>query len=86
LLHFLIHAKRHTCAGQGDDATVAPLLPGSRQSEYRDGMFFSHDIDVGMATFVGQEIVSYQDQPGWSMSYAGGVIPALHDRNEIGSL
>jgi hypothetical protein len=35
-LAFLLRAKRHTYAGQGDDATVTPLLPGSKQLEYRE--------------------------------------------------
>jgi uncharacterized protein DUF5680 len=81
-VHFLLQAKRHTYASQGDDATVAPLVPGAKQLEYRDGRLFYRDIYVGMAYFVGQEIVSYQGYPVWSMSYAGGVIPAVSDRPE----
>ena len=34
---FLLEAKRATCAGQGDEATVTPLVPGSKQLEYRKG-------------------------------------------------
>jgi hypothetical protein len=63
LVHFLLQAKRHTYASQGDEATVAPLVPGTKQLEYRDGLFFYRDIYVGMAYFVGQEIVSYQHDP-----------------------
>lgn len=85
-LRFLVQAKRHTYAGQGDDATVTPLLPGSRQLEYRNGMFFYRDIYVGVAYFVGQEIVYYQNQPVWSMGYAGGVTPTLSNCNAIGSI
>lgn len=70
-LHFLLKAKRYTYASQGDEATMASLLPGSRQLEYRDGAFSYRDIYVGMAHFAGQEIVSYLEQPVWSMSYAG---------------
>ncbi|MDH3601027.1 MAG: DUF5680 domain-containing protein [Candidatus Tectomicrobia bacterium] len=72
-IRFLVHAKRQTYASQGDDAMVAPLLPGTRQLEYRDRAFFYRDVYVGTAAFVGQEIVYYQDQPIWSMSYAGGL-------------
>ena len=37
LSEFLVDAKRKTYAGLDDDATVsAPLLPGSKQFEYRD--------------------------------------------------
>jgi hypothetical protein len=78
-----IQAKRHTGAAQGDAATAAPLLPGTRQLAYREGPFFDRDIYVGTAYFAGQEIVSYQDQAVWSMTYAGGIVPALSDRREI---
>jgi hypothetical protein len=81
--HFLLQAKRHTYASQGDDATVVRLVPGTKQLEYRDGLFFYRDIYVGMAYFVGQEIVSYQDHPVWSMSYAGGVHSTVQDRAEV---
>jgi Domain of unknown function (DUF5680) len=86
LVNFLLQAKRHTYASQGDEATVPPLLPGTKQLEYRDGLFFYRDIYVGMAYFVGQEIVSYQNHPVWSMSYAGGVVPAVTDRAAIGGI
>ena len=84
--HFLLQAKRHTYASQGDDATVAAVVPGAKQLEYRDGLFFYRDLYVGMAYFVGQEIVSYQDHPVWSMSYAGGVLPPVKDRAEVGDI
>jgi hypothetical protein len=34
----------------------------------------------------GQEIVSYLDHPVWSMSYAGGVVPAVTDQAAIGAI
>ncbi len=74
LCQFLVQAKRHTYAGQGDDATVMPLLPGTRQLEYRDGDFFYRDIYAGIPNFVGQEIVYFHNEPIWSMSYAGGIV------------
>ena len=73
---FLLQAKRSAYAGQDDDASVAPLVPGSKQLEYRDGEYFYRDIYFGMAYFVGQEVVSYQGHAVWSMSYAGGVTRA----------
>jgi hypothetical protein len=72
-LPFLLEAKRQTYASAGDEASVAPLLPGSRQLEYRDGPFFYRDIYFGVSYFVGQETVYYDEQPVWAMSYAGGV-------------
>jgi uncharacterized protein DUF5680 len=76
---FLLQAKRATYAGQGDEATVTPLVPGSKQLEYRDGDYLYRDIYLGMAYFVGQEVVSHRGQAVWSMSYAGGVMPASRD-------
>ena len=86
LANFLLRAKRHTYARQGDEATVTPLLSGTKQLEYREGLFFYRDIYVGMAYFVGQETVAYQDRPVWAMSYAGGVVPAVQDRAAIGAI
>src|SRR5215469_175472 len=70
---FLLRAKRATYAGQDDEATLTPLVPRSRQLEYRDGDYLYRDIYFGMAYFVGQEVVSWRGEPVWSMSYAGGV-------------
>jgi hypothetical protein len=84
LSEFLVDAKRKTYAGLDDDATVsAPLLPGSRQLEYRDGDLSYRDIYFGMKFFVGQETVQASEGVIWSMSYAGGVAPTVVDRNEF---
>jgi len=71
---FILRAKRATYAAQGDDATVTPLLPGSRQLEYREGDWFYRDVYFGMAGFAGLEIIHEANDPRWSMAYAGGVI------------
>jgi hypothetical protein len=73
LAEFLVQAKRATYAAQGDDASVTPFLPGSRQLEYQLGDVLYRDIYFGMAYFVGQETVYAGEQPIWAMSYAGGV-------------
>jgi hypothetical protein len=70
---FLLQAKRATYAAVGDDAAVAPLVPGSKQLEYRAGDYLYRDIYLGMPFFVGQEVVAHRDRPVWSMSYAGGM-------------
>src|SRR5260370_42215763 len=79
---FLLEAKRTTYAGQGDEATVTPLVPGSKQLEYRDGDYLYRDIYFGMANFVGQEVVFHREQAVWSMSYAGGVMPLSRDNSD----
>ncbi|TYP51307.1 hypothetical protein LZ11_01902 [Thermosediminibacter litoriperuensis] len=72
-MDFLIKAKRATYASQGDDASVTPLLEGSRQLEFREGHFLYRDIYFGMRFFAGQEVVYYKGNPIWSMCYSGGV-------------
>jgi hypothetical protein len=82
LSEFLVDAKRKTYAGLDDDATVAaPLLPGSKQLEYRDRDLSYRDIYFGMRFFVGQETVQAGADVIWSMSYAGGVAASVVDRN-----
>jgi hypothetical protein len=83
---FLVNAKRQTYAAQGDDATVAPLVPGSRQLEYEEGVLLYRDIYFGGAYFVGQETVYEGPTPVWAMGYAGGVIsstPASRDVDHV---
>jgi hypothetical protein len=71
---FLVEAKRRTYAGLDDDATVAaPIIPGSKQLESRSGDLAYRDIYFGIAYFVGQEVVSADQQAIWSMSYAGDI-------------
>ncbi|HQE94071.1 MAG TPA: DUF5680 domain-containing protein [Anaerolineae bacterium] len=70
---FLLAAKQHTYAAQGGaDAAVTPLLPGSRQLEYRAGRLAYRDVYFGSDYFAGQETVYYDTSPVWSMVYAGG--------------
>jgi hypothetical protein len=84
LAAFLVEAKRRTYAGLDDDATVAaPIIPGSKQLEYSDDKLSYRDIYFGMAFFVGQEVVTDQQQAIWSMSYAGGVSPDITDRDKF---
>jgi len=84
LSEFLVDAKRRTYAGLDDDATIAaPLLPGSKQLEYRDGDLSYRDIYFGMRFFVGQETVQSGADTVWSMSYSGGVVSTVVDRGEF---
>lgn len=75
LATFLTNAKCQTYAGGGRNADTAPLLPGSRQLEYREGELLYRDIYFGAAFFVGQETVYEGATSVWAMSYAGGVMP-----------
>lgn len=80
LIDFLVEAKRNTYASLGDDASVQPLLNGSKQLEYQSGDFLYRDIYFGSAFFIGQETAEYENRPIWSMVYSGGVI--IPDANE----
>jgi len=87
-VEFLLDAKRHTYAAGGgaSAAVVAPLLPGSHQLDYSDGPFFYRDVYYGGAYFVGQETVYYEQQPVWSMVYAGGFTTAVQSGEEEGRI
>lgn len=76
-VEFLRAAKAATYAAQGDDASVAPALPDSKQLEFQSGPFLYRDIYVGMFRFVGQEIVYLDGRALWSMSYAGGLVQGV---------
>jgi hypothetical protein len=80
---FLLNAKRQTYASQGDEATVTPFLPGSRQLEYQEGALLYRDIYFGGAFFVGQEMVYEASAPVWAMCYAGGVVTSDVSPSEV---
>lgn len=86
LIHFLVEAKRNTYASQGDDASVHPILNGSKQLEYRSGDYFYRDIYFGSAFFIGQETVEFENRPIWSMAYSGGILFPDANRELIGSI
>src|SRR5881397_1190915 len=58
----------------GDDGTVTPLIPGSKQLEYREGERLYRDVYVGLTTFAGLETVDDTGAPRWAMTYAGGLV------------
>lgn len=75
LTQFLVGAKRHTYAAQGDAATVPPPFPGAKQLEFSEGDRSYRDIYFGVRRFAGLEVVTRNGTPEWSMSYAGGMLP-----------
>lgn len=83
LAQFLVAAKRATYAAQGDDASVTPLVSGSRQLDFRLGTVLYRDIYFGFAFFVGQETVYVHDAPVWAMGYAGGMVDANADASAV---
>src|SRR5437016_2775384 len=75
LAAFLLRAKRATYAAQGDDATVTPLIPGSKQLEYREGERLYRDVYVGLTTFAGLETVDNTGAPRWAITCADRLEP-----------
>ncbi len=82
---FLLRAKRATYANQGgEEAKVAPALPGSVQLEFREGDLLYRDIYYGALFFVGEEVVYHQGKPVWVMNYGGGVTVSDVDADAVG--
>lgn len=55
-------------------------MPGTKQLEFRYGDYLYRDIYYGMSFFAGQEVVYENDEPHWSMVYAGGI--KIHVKEE----
>jgi hypothetical protein len=81
--YLLTQCKTPNISSQGDEATVTPFLPGSRQLEYQEGALLYRDIYFGGAFFVGQETVYEASAPVWAMCYAGGVITSDVSPSEV---
>ena len=79
LAAFIKAAKQSTYAALGDSASVAPLLPSTKQLEFASGEYLYRDIYAGMNLFVGQELVYRSGVAVWSMSYSGGVTVSASD-------
>ena len=70
LLQFLLKARTKTYAGAG--GKVRPVFNGSSQLEYKEGGWFYRDVYyTGKGIFMGVEVVHYQNEPVWAMSYYG---------------
>ena len=83
LAGFLVAAKRQTYAGlDGAVQPATPLLFGSKQLEFEQGVWRYRDIYFGSASFSGMETVSENDRIVWAMSYAGGIAREGLDRQE----
>jgi hypothetical protein len=72
-IEFLLAAKGCTYAS-GASASASERVPGARQLEYRQGAFLYRDLYFGANFFAGQETVYLEDQPLWTMIYAGGPV------------
>ena len=73
LKEFLRKAHANTYAA-GDTSRVSnPLRPGSTEYRFEDEKFRYIDIYFGSRTFIGQELVRYDNVPIWAMNYRGSL-------------
>ncbi|HLC77719.1 MAG TPA: DUF5680 domain-containing protein [Candidatus Nanoarchaeia archaeon] len=73
LAKFLVKAKKGAYAGDGREITPERL--GFKELEFAEGDWNYRDSYVGFFMAPGQEIVRFQGEPIWVMSYSGGMLP-----------
>lgn len=72
VIDFLCRAKKSTYAGQGSEEKSS--RPGSHDLHYTEGMLSYIDTYLGGEKFAGEEAVWLENQPLWSMNYAGRIL------------
>lgn len=85
-MQFIVQAKLNTYASEGDEASVIPILNGSKQLEFRSGDYFYRDIYFGMEYFIGQETIEFMGSPIWSMVYSGGINQHNLSNDQVGGI
>jgi len=70
LTNFLLKARTKTYTGAG--GKVEPVLKGSKQLEYQENDWLYRDVYYsGNGIFMGIEVVHFENNPVWAMSYYG---------------
>jgi hypothetical protein len=72
LTRFIVEAKRHTYAGDGQPASSS--RPCSVDLVYEHGDWRYHDAYCGTRDFMGNEIVYWRGRAVWGMVYYGRVL------------
>ncbi|WP_379151151.1 DUF5680 domain-containing protein [Paenibacillus sp. sgz5001063] len=72
VIDFLCRAKKATYAANGAEA--ASSRPGSHDLHYSEGLLSYMDTYLGGEKFAGEEAIWLEDQPIWSMNYAGRIL------------
>ena len=83
LREFLVKAKKHCYAGNGEKQI---LTDGSKQLTFKEGNFHYTDNYAGYFQAPGTEIVRWQKEDGqriWQMSYSGGMNPTNLSNKEL---
>jgi hypothetical protein len=82
---FIVKAKAATYVGGG--VRSPSCRPGSHDLEFHEGAFSYLDSYFGGTDFVGQEVVTYEDEPVWAMNYYGRILePAMITAAEAGRI
>lgn len=71
LIEFLLRAKKATYAGKGGE--TASSRPRSHDLIYSENDYMYYDTYLGGDKFAGEEALWVEDNPFWSMNYAGRV-------------
>jgi hypothetical protein len=80
---FIVRAKKHCYAGNGEERRLAD---GSKQLVFQEGDFWYEDNYDGYYQAPGRELVKWQREDGqriWQMSYSGGMLPRFHGNREL---
>lgn len=72
VIDFLCRAKKKTYSSNGAEAT--PSRPGSHDLHYTEGELRYIDTYLGGEKFAGEEAMWMENQPFWSMNYAGRIL------------
>lgn len=83
LLDFIAKAHRHTYAAPKEvrkqHKCEVPILRGHKDYEFREGDLLYHDSYAGSSWAPGREVVFFQENPIWCMSYQGQPNPKFDD-------
>ena len=73
LKDFLVEAKTNTYASTGEGGEKT-LSDGGKKLTFEKDVFRYVDKYFGSESFIGEEVVFYEDKPVWGMNYRGGII------------
>jgi len=77
LSKFLVDAKKATYASNANPIKNQERI-GFKELVYENGLWSYRDSYVGFYYFSGTEVVKYDGNIVWNMSYAGGMNPAIN--------
>jgi len=83
LLKFILEAHKNTYAASPEIKSKykckTPIMEGHRDYDFVDGEWRYHDSYAGIHWAPGREVVFFEGQPVWCMSYQGRTVDGLTD-------